>query len=360
VGKDIFPYQKRKGNFKKAYIRFMVLVTGGTGLVGAHLLVELTKRETQVRAIYRRAHKIELVKQLFEHLVADEQIRFHKIEWIEADITNLPQLEEALEGISTIYHCAAFVSFEPDKYKRLRKVNIEGTANVVNLSIKKGIKKLCYVSSIAAIGFETDPSRLITEKTAWNPEEDNNVYAITKYGAEMEVWRGSQEGIDVIVVNPGIIIGGGFWKSGSSGSLMHRLSKGQRYYTLGITGYVGVNDVVQAMIDLTNSSIVNQGYILVSENLSFKDFMDMACASLGVKKPSKVAKPWLLELAWRLDWLSHKLLGKRRQLSKQMARSSRTISLYDAGKIKETLNFEFEPLHKVIKDTADWYLSSDH
>ena len=336
----------------------MILVTGGTGLVGAHLLVELTKRETHIRATYRRSKKIELVEKVFNDLADSNQSLFNKIEWVEANINDLPKLEMAFKNVTTVYHCAAFVSFEPNKYKELRKINIEGTANIVNLCIKNSVTKLCYVSSIAAIGHESSSNQLITETTAWNPEEDNNVYAITKYGAEMEVWRGSQEGVDVVVVNPGIIIGGGFWKSGSSGSLMQRIDRGIRYYTNGITGYVGVNDVVQVMIALTNSPIKNQGYILVAENLKFKEFIFMSCEALEAKKPTKEAKAWLLELAWRLDWLSHQLFGKPRQLSKQLAKSSIRIAHYDATKVKKALNFEFEPLESVIKSTAKWYKAS--
>jgi len=333
----------------------MILVTGGTGLVGAHLLVELTKRDTKIRAIYRREHKIALVKAVFEYLPNCSLSHFEKIEWVEADLNDLPKLTEAFKGIKQVYHSAAFVSFEPDKYKQLRKVNIEGTANIVNLCISHKVDKLCYVSSIAAIGSELNPDSLITEKTAWNPEEDNNVYAITKYGAEMEVWRGSQEGIDVVVVNPGIIIGGGFWKSGSSGSLFYKMFKGMRYYTEGVAGYVGVSDVVYCMTTLMDSSIKNEGFILVAENLSFKKFQFMVCDALGVSRPKKEATPLLLAVAWRLDWLVHKILGKRRQLSKHMARSSTAITKYDNSKIKEALSFEFEPLESVIDDTANWF-----
>ncbi|MEM1002132.1 MAG: NAD-dependent epimerase/dehydratase family protein, partial [Bacteroidota bacterium] len=332
----------------------MVLVTGGTGLVGAHLLTALTKIEPEVKAIYRRSHKIEATKSVFDYLHNGDLSLFNKIEWLKADLNNIPQLTKAFKGVTKVYHCAAFVSFEPDKYKLLRKINIEGTANIINLCIKNKIEKLCYVSSIAAIGKESRPEKLITESTAWNPEDDNSVYAITKYGAEMEVWRGSQEGIDVVVVNPGVIIGGGFWKSGSSGSLLHRLSRGMKYYTNGVTGYVGVTDVIETMISLMESTIKNQGFILVAENLSFKDFQDQCCEALGVPKPSKEANPWLLEIAWRIDWLNHKIFGKRRSFSKQLAKSSSTITLYDSSKIKEVLDFEFEPLGDVIEETAKW------
>ena len=340
----------------------MVLVTGGTGLVGAHLLAELSKQEYEIRATYRRVHKIQLVKAVFEYLPEVNISLFEKIEWVEADLRDIPKLRLAFQGVKRVYHCAAMVSFEPDKYKLLRKVNIEGTANIVNLCISHKIEKLCYVSSIAALGKELNPETAISENSPWNPEEDHNVYAITKYGAEMEVWRGSQEGIDVVVVNPGIIIGGGFWKSGSSGSLFSRINKGPTYYTSGVTGYVSVGDVVTSMVALMQSDITNQGFILVAEHLSFKDFQDKVCEALGVPKPQKEAKKGLLELAWRLDWLNHKIFGKRRKLSKQLARTSISMSKYDNSKIKQALNFKFEPIDDAIAWTAQWFQNdhSDH
>lgn len=334
----------------------MILVTGGTGLVGAHLLVKLVSQGHQVRAIYRRQHKIELVKNLFNHFFENDNLLFDSIDWFEADINDIPKLQKAFKDISQVYHCAAFVSFEPDKYRQLRKINIEGTANIVNLCITFSVKKLCYVSSIAALGEKAKDSELIDETAQWNAENDHSVYAITKYGAEMEVWRGSQEGLDVIVVNPGIIIGGGFWRSGSSGSLFNRLYKGTNYYTLGVNGYVGIKDVVTIMISLMTNDYKNEAYILVAENLSFKTFQDMVCDALGVPKPNKEAKSWLLSIAWRLDWINHKFFGKRRQLSKQVAQSAQEVHKYDNSKVKRTLNFEFEPIDRSIQETAAWFL----
>src|SRR5690606_20249767 len=182
----------------------MILVTGGTGLVGSHLLYKLVSNGESVKAIYRREHKLELVKRVFAYYTQDFEALFSKIDWVDADITDVPKLSEAFQNVTYVYHCAAFVSFEPDKYHQLRKINIEGTANVVNLCVANNVKKLCYVSSIAAVGHHADAMQLITEETHWNPEDDNSVYAITKYGAEIEVWSGTQEGFDAIVGNPGI------------------------------------------------------------------------------------------------------------------------------------------------------------
>tara|TARA_R110002049_G_scaffold113889_2_gene264663 strand:- start:3669 stop:4688 length:1020 start_codon:yes stop_codon:yes gene_type:complete len=334
----------------------MILVTGGTGLVGSHLLFQLLKSNASVRAIYRRKKTLNRVKHVFSYFSDNAEALFSKIEWIEADINDIPKLQNAFIDITKVYHCAAFVSFEPNKYRLLRKINIEGTANIVNLSISNKVEKLCYVSSIAALGHYNNPEKLINEQTEWNPEDDNSVYAITKYGAELEVWRATQEGLDAVIVNPGIIIGAGYWNGGSSGNLFKRIYKGMPYYTKGITGYVDVWDVVTIMQQLINSGVKNESFVLVAESLSFKNVQTKIANSLNVKPPKKEAKSWLLGIAWRLDWLNHKLLGKQRNLSKQAAKSTISITNYDNSKLKNTLDFKFKPIDKSINEVSQLYL----
>ena len=334
----------------------MILVTGGTGLVGSHLLYQLVKSNNKVRATYRRKKTLERVSHVFGYYSSDAKTLFEKIEWIEADINDIPRLQIAFKDITHVYHCAAFVSFEPDKYHQLRKINIEGTANIVNLSISHGIEKLCYVSSIAAIGHNEDSEKLISEETEWNPEADNSVYAITKYGAELEVWRGAQEGLEAVIVNPGIVLGAGYWKGGSSGNLFRQIHDGMKYFVNGVVGYVDVFDVTEAMIKLMQSDIINERYILIAENLSFKTFQYKVAKLLNVKPPRKEAKPWLLSLAWRLDWLSNKLLRKRRSLSKQTAKSAVSITKYDNSKLKNALGFEFKTVDESINEVCRLYL----
>ena len=337
----------------------MILVTGGTGLVGSHLLYKLVSENEQVKAIYRRSHTLERVKHVFSYYSEHHKALFEKIKWVEGDLNDIPALEAAFEDVDYVYHCAAFVSFEPDKYYQLRNINIEGTANIVNLCISNSIKKLCYVSSIAAIGHEANPDQLITEETEWNPEADNSVYAITKYGAELEVWRGTQEGVPAVIVNPGIILGPGFWRGGSSGNLFRLIHKGLNYYTSGSTGYIDVWDVCDVMQKLMQSDITNERFILISENLSFNEFQKKVAQQLDVKPAQKEAGSLILELGWRLDWLMSKLFGKRRKLSKQLAKSVRTKTVYDHTKIKNTLDSEFSTIDNAIEKIAAYYLK-DH
>ncbi|HLT52467.1 MAG TPA: NAD-dependent epimerase/dehydratase family protein [Flavobacteriaceae bacterium] len=331
----------------------MILVTGGTGLVGSHLLYKLAEKQLPVRAIYRSEKKRDLVKKIFSYYSKDSEAFFNSIEWVLADITDIPSLETAFTNVKTVYHCAAFVSFEPDKYYELRKINIEGTANVVNLCIAHQVGTLCYVSSVAALG-DSIKNQAITEETEWNPEADNHVYAITKYGAEMEVWRGQQEGLNVIVVNPGVILGPGIWKYGS-GSLITTVDKGLKYYTAGSIGLIDVKDVVQIMTQLVEKQLVNDKYLLVAENWSYQSFFNTVAQELGVATIGKEAKPWLLNLVWRLDWLRHKLTGKRRKLTKHIAKSISKEKQYGNKKIKTTLGYEFVPISKSIAETCSIY-----
>ena len=337
----------------------MILVTGSTGLVGSHLLYHLIKDGNTVRALYRTETKIKTVKHVFSYYEKDVDSLFSKIEWIQGDINDLPSLEKAFNDVTYVYHCAALVSFDPNDYRKLRKINIKGTANIVNLCIDNNIKKLCYVSSIAAIG-EASKNDCISETSEWNPESDHSVYAITKYGAEMEVWRGTQEGVNSVIVNPGIIVGPGYWRT-SSGALFKRIYKGQKYYTTGVSGYVDIDDVVIPMIELMKSSIKNERYILVSENLSFKDFATSVAKKLNVKPPQKEASKLLLNIAWRLDWLNYFFKRKYRKLTKQMVKSVTSDSFYSNKKIlKDLPSFKFKTIEESIDSSSVYFLKDHH
>ena len=332
----------------------MILITGGTGLVGAHLLYKLVSEHKKVKAIYRNESKIANTKNVFSCYTRDFDTLFNTIEWVEADLLDVPALFEAFIGITKVYHCAAFVSFEPDKYQLLRKTNIEGTANIVNLCISNTIEKLCYVSSIAALG-NTLNNKPITENAIWNPEDDNSVYAITKYGAEMEVWRGTQEGLDAVIVNPGVILGAGIWRYGT-GNLFKKAKQGLRYYTSGTVGLVAIDDVISIMMKLMNSQIKNERFVLVAENWTYKDFLQTLAKSVHAKGPKKRASKTLLSIAWKLDWLAHKVTGKRRQLTKHLAKSLTTKTHYSSDKIKTALNYKFKAIDKTIETIGEHYL----
>lgn len=328
----------------------MILVTGGTGLLGAQLLYQLSLQEDNIRATYRTQNKIAQTKNVFSYYTDDVDALFDKIEWVEADINNIPQLTDAFDGVTHVYHSAAMVSFDPNDYHKLRKTNIEGTANVVNLCLANKVKKLCHVSSIATMS-KPENSNMINEETYWNAEANNSVYGITKYGAEMEVWRATQEGLDAVIINPGVILGGGFWEEGS-GSLFKLIKNGLKYYTNGVTGYVDVEDTVKAMIQLMNSKITNERYVMVAENLTFKDFFSKVAQSLNVDAPKTELKNWHLQILWRLDWLKHIITKHVRKLTRHTVNSLIVERYFSSEKIKTDLDFEFKPIQKTLQEVA--------
>ncbi len=155
----------------------------------------------------------------------------------------------------------------------------------------------------------------------------------------------------MVIVNPGIILGSGFWTSGS-GKLFSQVHKGFRYYTEGITGFVGVKDVVKSMILLMNSSVKNERFILVSENKSYKEVFFSIADTLGIKRPSKNIKAWQTTLFWRLSSFLTVFTKKAPLLSKYSAKSAHEVSKYSSEKIKKIMNFQFEEIQTVIKNVC--------
>ncbi|MGV9003310.1 NAD-dependent epimerase/dehydratase family protein [Flavobacterium sp.] len=323
----------------------MVLVTGGTGLVGAHLLLHLAENDENIVAIYRNEKTLEKPKALFTQF--QKESLFSKIHWIKADILDIPSLEVAFQNIEFVYHCAAKISFDPKDETLLRKVNIEGTANIVNFCIDRNVKKLCHVSSIAALGDLKDFEIIVTEAMEWNPEMPHSDYAITKYGAEMEVWRGQQEGLQVIIINPGVIFGSMLWKT-SSGEFFTKIKNNFPFYTNGCTGYVGVFDVVKIMSLLMKSDIAGERFSLVSENLSFKEIIFILADKMKARKPSIEIKPWMTAIGWRLDWIISVICRTNRKLSNNTAQTIHSHEIISNDKIKNALNYKFQSIDEVI------------
>ena len=327
----------------------MVLVTGGTGLVGAHLLLHLLENGHAVRAIYRNRNTVEKTKSLFKF--SQKEGLFQQIEWLEADILDVPSLEIAFKNIQYVYHCAAVISFDPKDENLLRKVNIEGTANIVNFCIHNKIKKLCYASSIATLGDLAQNETVLSETSEWNPEMYHSDYAISKYGAELEVWRGFQEGLSVVIVNPGVILGSTIWTEGS-GAIFTKVKKGLSFYTKGQTAYVGVQDVVKAMMQLMQSAISGERFCMVSEHLTYEEIIKSVAEKTKKAPPKYYAKPWLTGIVWRLDWFVSTFFGTKRTMSKYAATTIHTVDSYDNAKIKNPevsgLNFEFQSIDYVI------------
>jgi len=327
----------------------MILVTGGTGLVGAHLLLHLIENGESVRAIYRNLDAIQKTKDLFS--LYKKEALFEKIDWIQADITDVPSLEIAFESVEYVYHCAALISFDPKDEDLLRKTNIEGTANIVNFCIANAVKKLCFVSSISALGDLKENEKIITEETEWNPEKPHSDYAISKYGAEMEIWRGQQEGLETVIVNPGVIIGPGFREQGS-GLLFKKVANGLSFYTKGITGFVAVPDVVRMTVELMKNEHSNDRFTLVAKNITFQDLLNSIADALKAKRPTMHASPLMVTLAYKIDWFLSNVLGQKRKLDRATAKASYSESWYSNEKTKTALQTEFLDIHQYIKDIS--------
>ena len=331
----------------------MILVTGGTGLVGAHLLLQLLKTEKAVKATHRASSNLGQVKKVFSYYVDNADELFTKINWVVADITDIPSLENAFKDVTRVFHCAALISFDPNDYVKLRQINAKGTANIVNFCLSNNVQKLTYVSSIATLG-KNEATPIVTEETEWN-DADVNVYALTKYAAEMEVWRGTQEGLDAVIVNPGVILGPGYWDSGS-GQFFSKIANGLKYYPPSGSGFIGVFDVVDMCIKLMNANLVNQRYIAVAENATFKEILDKIAVAINKPKPTKVLKMWQLNILYKLDWLVHLFTRRGRKLSKMQVHGLKSQDMYQNAKIKEAINFNFTDLDTVIKTTSSLLL----
>jgi nucleoside-diphosphate-sugar epimerase len=328
----------------------MILVTGGTGLVGSHLLYHLLLENDSVRAIHQKNSDLNAVKRVFQFYGPDAESLFSNIRWVEAGLNDIPDLEKAFEEVKYVYHCAAIISFDSKDYQKMRRVNIHGTTNIVNLCISSQVNKLCFVSSVAAIENAAE-GELMDETDNWNNATDKSDYAITKYGAEMEVWRASQEGIPVMIVNPGVILGSGFLHKGS-GTLFSNVQKGLKFYTEGVTGFVGVQDVVKIMMQLMTSNVINQRFLLVSENLSYKNVLFMIADAMGKQRPKVRINKLIGAFVWRMEYLRSRITLSTPILTKYTAKSANSNHPYTAEKIRKELNFEFEPIKSSIERVA--------
>jgi len=323
----------------------ITFVTGGTGFVGAYLLRYLVRKGERVRALRRVDSPMDLVVE-----IAD------KVEWVEGDILDVPSLETAMEGVDNVYHCAAMVSFDPRDRKHMMKINIEGTANLVNLCLSLNVRRLLHVSSIAALGREADTPQ-VNEATKWSDSSLNSNYAISKFRAECEVWRGMEEGLDVVVVNPSVIVGSGYWEKGSS-ALFKTIGKGMKHYPGGGTGFVDVRDVARASMELMNSDISGERFILNSENISWRDFMTLTATQLQVSPPTRLIEGLPLEIFWRAEWLRSRLFNTKPILTRETVRNSAHTFYFDNAKIREAIGFQFLPIAATVHETAAQFIAT--
>ncbi len=324
----------------------MILVTGGTGMIGACLLSDLAREGKQVRALKRAGSSMQIFELYFSSI---PELR-NKIEWVEADLLDLLALEEALQGIDTVYHCAAMISFIPEEAALMEKTNIDGTANLVNLCLDlPDFRYFAHVSSVATLGRKSG-EQYLDENAHWESATNPSRYAISKYGAEREVWRGIAEGLPAVIVNPSIVLGPGDWKKGSV-ALFHKVKTGFPFYTEGISGFTDVRDVSAALLHLHKQSITGERYIISAENISFKTLFDKIAARLGVKAPSVKVSSWMSSIVWPLEKIRCMVTGSKPFITKETARSANSCFHYKSDKLIKT-GFTFRSVDETIDYTC--------
>jgi len=312
----------------------MILVTGATGFVGEHTLRELVLRGYEVKAMYRHAHLQGGHGQLRDLPAA-------KIHWIKADLHDIWSLEDALRDVETVFHTAAFISYDPRDRGKLFETNIHGTARLVNACIHAGVKRLVYVSSIAALGEAAEPGQLIDEKASWKTDQSHSNYAISKFKAENEVWRGMEEGLEVIVVNPSVILGPGKVASGSN-QLFRKIGEGMFFYSPGATGFVDVRDVARAMIALHEANVLNQRWVLNAVNLPYQALFHQMAVAMHKAPPRFLPPRFIAELGWRLNLAWSRLSGKQAFITKETVQSAYRTRMFGGTAILKALpNFSY-------------------
>lgn len=338
------------------YFRHMILVTGATGLVGSHLLYALLKRGESVRASKRTGSNLADVDLVFSFYGDDAKSLLKKVEWMEADLMNPASVDDLFEGgITQVFHCAALVSFLPRDRQRMIAENAQTTANLVNAALACGVNHFVHVSSVAAIGRDADKSKEINENTQWKNGPDNSVYAISKYTAENEVWRGIEEGLQAAIVNPTIILGPGN-KHRSSNTIFKTFTKYFPLYTAGSNGFTDVRDVVDAMLLLADVQKSGERYILAGTNKSYREVFEAIAKEAGVKPPHLKTPPLLAQIIWRFEHVRSLLTGSKPLITRETARSAIHSYVYSSKKFKSEFGFSFRPLEQTLKESVGFYL----
>jgi dihydroflavonol-4-reductase len=322
----------------------MILVTGGTGFLGSYIIKQLVEKGYGVRAIRRSNNTPSWIS-------ADI---FNKVQWVEGDVLDVVALEDAMEGVDAIIHSAAVVSFAKKGRRNMYQVNVEGTANVVNMALEKNVRRMVHISSVAALG-RTANGGHVNEEKKWEESKVNTHYAISKFKAELHVWRGISEGLDAVIINPGTILGYGDWHS-SSCAIFKQVYDGFGWYTPGINGFVDVEDVARAAIILLESSITEQRFIVSGDTWSFKKLQDTIALHFGKKGPARKTTSFLLGIAWRMEKLKSLFTGKKPLLTKESARVAQSQTWFDNEKLLHALpEFNYTPLEETIKKACEKY-----
>lgn len=321
-----------------------IFITGGTGFLGSYIIKLLVEKGYAVRAI-RRSDKLP------SWIPA---AIFNKVEWVEGDVLDVVALQDVMEGVDIVIHSAAVVSFLKKDRRHMYQVNVEGTANVVNMALEKNVARLIYISSVAALGRSGDGGH-VNEERKWEESNVNTHYAISKFKAELQVWRGMAEGLQGVILNPSTILGYGDWHT-SSCAIFKKVYDEFKWYTPGINGFVDVEDVAKAALVLMESPITEQRFIVNGDTWPFKKLQETIADGFGKKRPHKKTTPFLLGLAWRMEKLKAVLTGKKPILTKESAKVAQSQTWFENDKLLKTLpGFSFTPLEETIQSACEKY-----
>jgi dihydroflavonol-4-reductase len=324
-----------------------IFITGGTGFLGSYIIKDLIEKDYVVRAI-RHSHK-------FPSYISKALL--DKVEWIDGDILDVMLLEEAMKDIDVVVHSAGVVSFVKKDRKRMYQVNVEGTANVVNMALEKNVRRFIYISSVAALGRKTNGAH-VNEVKKWEENKVNTHYAKSKYKAELEVWRGFGEGLEGVILNPATILGYGDWNTGSC-AIFKNVYEEFPWYAPGVNGFVDVEDVAKTVLLLMESNINEERFIINGDTWPFKKLQDVMAEAFGKRPPSKQTSAFLMAVAWRLEKLKSFFTGKRPLLTKESARVAQSQTWFENEKILKAFpQFSFTPLEESIKKACGKYINT--
>jgi nucleoside-diphosphate-sugar epimerase len=330
-----------------------ILITGASGIVGSHLVLELLQQGHKIKLLVRDKEKTE---NYLNDLIQFYQINIidlgSKIDWLIGDITDVPFLENALKDVKTVFHAAALVSVYLADTELMNKTNIEGTANLVNVAMNSGVEWFGFVSSVATLG--PNPDGLVDEDYFWKPGKSHTTYATSKYLAEQEVWRAQEEGLKVLVVNPGFIIGPSF-DARSSARIFHQIHKGLPAFINGSGGYVDVRDVAQAIIQFWMNDVTGKRIILSAENLTTKAFLAKVANAMKAKAPSKEVSAFLVQLAYRLDVILSFFMRRKPMMTRDLIKMASSNNQFDNNRSLQH-GASYRSIDDSLLEIAPYYL----
>jgi nucleoside-diphosphate-sugar epimerase len=328
----------------------MVFVTGATGILGRIIVLELLKRGKYVRAAKRPASNIDEVRHSYQFYTENPDGFFNKIEWVNVDFDDIHSLQDALIGVTEIYHCAAKVSFHPKDEKEMYHTNIKGTENLLFACENSSVQKFLHVSSIAVLDGFNEKGEL-DEESDFNPKIEHSAYAISKHLSEMEVWRASAEGLNTIIINPGMIVGTGNWKQ-SSGELFSTFEKNSFTFS-GSSAYVDVRDVAKVGVDLMEKDKFGERFILISESKKYAEIGNQIRNKLGLKD-AKILSQSILNTGRWLNIFFGWLIPQLKMATRTNIESVNSSNIISNQKVKDTLDFEFIP----VQESIDFHLNN--